>query len=60
MCQQFDPLALMCRLTSTLRPLTRLDVLSHRVFFNVATAPAVAQAVMLYMGPISLALMRVL
>ena len=33
MCQQFDPLALMCRLASTLCPLTWLDALSHRVFF---------------------------
>ena len=42
----FDPLALMCRLTSTLCPLTRLDVLSHRVFFFKATpAPAQSQSV---------------
>ena len=43
MSQHFDPLALMCRLASTLCPLTRVDVLSHRFFFNVAIEPAIAQ-----------------
>ena len=41
MCQQFDPLVLMCLPASTLCPLTRLDVLSHRVFFFNASFPHV-------------------